>query len=142
MHTYIISLIFPPESWKLFKIEKLEKYVLGKQSWITKPFPLQQEKTSKIKSNYQSVTAVPSIPCPSVWRLYSSWILPGTVTLPFPMQPVPISHLRILSQKKFFLVFNWTLPSCSLKSLHLILSLVTCEKRLKSTPLQPPFRQL
>ncbi|KAK4831211.1 hypothetical protein QYF61_016048 [Mycteria americana] len=50
--------------------------------------------------------------------------------------------LTTLSVKKFFLISNLNLPWCNLRPPPLVLSLVTWEKRLTPTSLQPPFRMI
>ena len=60
---------------------------------------------------------------------------PGMVTLPLPRQPVPMPDYSDISEKKCLLIFNLNLPWCNLRPFPLVLSLVTCEKRL--TPSSP-----
>ncbi|KAK4816523.1 hypothetical protein QYF61_017623 [Mycteria americana] len=49
--------------------------------------------------------------------------------------------LITLSVKTFFLISNLNLPWCNLRPFHLVLWLVTWEKRLTPASLQPPFRR-
>ena len=58
----------------------------------------------------------------------------------FPGQPIPMLHNSF--SKEIFLVSNLNLPWHNLRSLTVVLSLVTLEKRLTPTSLHPPVRQL
>jgi len=76
----------------------------------------------------------------SVQHLNISWTPPEAVT---PLPPwAACSSSWPLSKNNYFLKCNLNLPGCTLKQFPLVLSLVTWEKRLTSTSLQPPFRQL
>lgn len=92
-----------------------------------------------IKYNHQPKTTTihTTKPHPAVQQPYTSRDSDSTTCLGSLLQWV-----TTLSISFFLLMSKLNLPWCDLKPFPLLLSLVTQEKRLSPTPLQPPFRWL